>query len=385
MRLTFLWARLRSCRSPIGCFVLIFLHAPVCCFRLQCQTTSLQSAFGPNKQRHAPRIFYCEPEHLQIFACYVHSLRCGNMFFHLQLFLGLLVHHHDLSSETFSIHPAIVCVLAPRHHHDHLQIASLSSLPRSHPPDRSCEPHAVLVPPRNIGILGGTRMSGKSCNQHHGHKEIDGIWTCRSLTAQLCEIGLEFAENIVKSDNKPTFDELDRVMEHTLRAMKSGSRMIMEKSTRHFKEQRDRRASRTIRSAIEEKCEVKTDVTHSASPCVTEQSGFLFTKFERDGKKAYERLKSKSAKVQGLSFAEGIFWKTRRAGGPLRKMTCMWASKLPRGKSSPSFSSPMIVQLFWDLGTQQENEQQELYSAPWSQGDRRDNGYVEGWRRGCVR
>ena len=45
----------------------------------------------------------------------------------------------------------------------------------------------------------------------------------------------------------------------------------MEKSTGHFKEQRDRRASRTIRSAIEEKWEVKTDVTHFAWPWIAEQ------------------------------------------------------------------------------------------------------------------
>ena len=36
------------------------------------------------------------------------------------------------------------------------------------------------------------------------------------------------------------------------------------------------------------------------------------------------RLKGKSAKVQGMAFAEGILRKRKRAGGPLGKLTCMW-------------------------------------------------------------
>ena len=49
---------------------------------------------------------------------------------------------------------------------------------------------------------------------------------------------------------------------------------------------------------------------------------FLRTRCEvgRDGKTANERLKGKSVKVQGISFAEGVF----RVGGPLGKLTCMW-------------------------------------------------------------
>ena len=44
----------------------------------------------------------------------------------------------------------------------------------------------------------------------------------------------------------------------------------------------------------------------------------------RDGKTAYERLKGKSAKVQGMTFAEEILWKRKREGGPLGKLTGMW-------------------------------------------------------------
>ena len=62
---------------------------------------------------------------------------------------------------------------------------------------------------------------------------------------------------------------------------------------------------RTFRSGIEEQWEVKIVVTHFVWLWIAEQAGFLLTRFEvgRDGKTAYERLKGKSAKVQGLSFA----------------------------------------------------------------------------------
>ena len=39
---------------------------------------------------------------------------------------------------------------------------------------------------------------------------------------------------------------------------------------------------------------------------------------------AYDRMKGKSAEVQGLSFAKRSLWKRRRAGCPLGKLTCMW-------------------------------------------------------------
>ena len=65
---------------------------------------------------------------------------------------------------------------------------------------------------------------------------------------------------------------------------------------------------RTIRSAIEENWEVTIDVAHSVWPWIAEQAGFFLTRFEvgRDGKTAHERLKGESAKVQGMSFAEGV-------------------------------------------------------------------------------
>ena len=83
---------------------------------------------------------------------------------------------------------------------------------------------------------------------------------------------------------------------------------------------------RTIRSDIEGWWRVKIDATHSILSWIVEHAGFLLTRFEagRDGKTAYERLKGKSAKVQGMSLAGRIWWKMKRTGGPLGKLTCMW-------------------------------------------------------------
>ena len=66
------------------------------------------------------------------------------------------------------------------------------------------------------------------------------------------------------------------------------------------------RMIRTMRSAMEEKWEVKFDVTQANWPRIAEQAGFLLTRFDvRGTKTAQERLKGISAKVQGLSLAEG--------------------------------------------------------------------------------
>ena len=63
-------------------------------------------------------------------------------------------------------------------------------------------------------------------------------------------------------------------------------------------------------------------MTHSVWPWIADRAGFLRTRFEvgRDGKTANERLKEKSAKVQGILPAEGVL----RVGGALGKLTCMW-------------------------------------------------------------
>ena len=165
-------------------------------------------------------------------------------------------------------------------------------------------------------------------------RKTTGEWICRRLMAWLREIGLESVDIIVKSDNEPALTSLIASWS-TMRAMTSGSRMIIENSPVGSSKsngiveraiQSVQGMIRTIRSDIEGRWGVKIDATHSIWPWIAEHAGFLLTRFEvgRDGKTAYERLKGKSAKVQGMAFAEGILWKRKRAGGPLGKLTCMW-------------------------------------------------------------
>ena len=117
--------------------------------------------------------------------------------------------------------------------------------------------------------------------------------------AWLREIGLNFVDINVKSDNDPIRTSLIESWS-TLRSMTSGSRMIIgsskSKGIGESTIQSAQGMTRIIRSAMEEPWGVKVDVTHSVGPCIAE----------------------------GLLFEEEILWKRRRAGGSLGKLTCKW-------------------------------------------------------------
>ena len=157
-------------------------------------------------------------------------------------------------------------------------------------------------------------------------RKTTGEWICRRLMAWLREIGLESVDITAKSDNEPAPTSVIASWS-TMRAMTSGSRMssrtvrLAVRRATELSRGRSRSVQgmiRTIRSDIEGRWGVKIDATHSIWPWIAEHAGFLLTRFEvgRDGNTAYERLKGKSAKVQGMAFAEGILWKRKRAGGP---------------------------------------------------------------------
>ena len=122
----------------------------------------------------------------------------------------------------------------------------------------------------------------------------------------------------------------------TMRAMNSGSRMmIIENSfagsskSNGIVERAIQSAQgmiRTIRSAIEEMWEGE-DRRDTLCVAVDRPTRiFLSTRFKvgSDGQTAYERLKGKSAKLPGLPLAEGILLKRRRAKRPHGKLTCTW-------------------------------------------------------------
>ena len=73
---------------------------------------------------------------------------------------------------------------------------------------------------------------------------------------------------------------------------------------------------RTWRSNLEEKWGVKLDAEHVIWPWVVEMVSWLASRAEvgADGKTAYERVKGKKARIEGLEFGEGVLWK-RNGGG----------------------------------------------------------------------
>ena len=68
-------------------------------------------------------------------------------------------------------------------------------------------------------VFGGQGKKDESCAQHGGSEEKStGDWRCRRQMARLREIGLEFLDIIVKSDNEPALTSLIESW-NTLRAM----------------------------------------------------------------------------------------------------------------------------------------------------------------------
>ena len=156
-------------------------------------------------------------------------------------------------------------------------------------------------------------------------RNTTGEWICRRLMAWLRELRLESVDIIVKSDNEPALTSLIASLS-TMRAMTSGSRMIIEnrpvgssKSNGIVERaiQSVQEMIRTIGSDIEGRWEVKMDATHSIWPWIPEHAA----RFEvgRYGKTANKRLKGKSATVQGMAFAEGILWKRKTSGWAARE------------------------------------------------------------------
>ena len=110
------------------------------------------------------------------------------------------------------------------------------------------------------------------------------------------------------------------VVEHSL-VHSSRSNGVVERAMRIVQGQ-----VRTMRSALEDRWGVQIGVDHPVWSWMMEYAGWILTRCQvgKDGRTAYERLKGKRAKIQGLEFGEGVLWKRKREGGPLGKLTCMW-------------------------------------------------------------
>jgi len=71
---------------------------------------------------------------------------------------------------------------------------------------------------------------------------------------------------------------------------------------------------RVVKGGLEDRWDAKIPDGHSIFAWMSEYCGFLLNRFEvgADGKTAYERLKGKKAKQQGIEFGEGVFFKKKR-------------------------------------------------------------------------
>ena len=130
-------------------------------------------------------------------------------------------------------------------------------------------------------------------------KGVEG-WIPKRLMAWLREIGLEYHEIIVKTDNEPALVALVEAWSR-YRAAKGGGKMIMEHSpVRSSKSngvvekavQEVQGMVRTMRSALEDKWGMKMSMEHPIWAWLIEYSAFVWSRYRvgKDGKTAYERI-----------------------------------------------------------------------------------------------
>ena len=187
---------------------------------------------------------------------------------------------------------------------------------------------------KTLALLVGRERDSRAVMATVVPRKSSGEWAAKRLMAWLRELGYEFCDIIVKSDNEPALTSLVETWGR-LRAAQGGQRMVVEHSPVHSSKsngvveraiQAVQGMIRTMRSALEDKWGVKLEVAHPVWTWLAEYAGWMLTRGEvgRDGRTAYERIKGKKAKLHGMEFAEGVLWKRRREGGPLGKLTSMW-------------------------------------------------------------
>jgi hypothetical protein len=68
------------------------------------------------------------------------------------------------------------------------------------------------------------------------------------------------------------------------------------------------------------------EVSHPVVAYAVEYGTILLNRFEvgKDGRTSYERCKGKKATALGMEFGEAIYWRRKKIGGALGKMTSLW-------------------------------------------------------------
>ena len=187
---------------------------------------------------------------------------------------------------------------------------------------------------RTLAVLVARERGSKATMSTVAPRKSSGEWLARRVNAWMKEIGCAHGNITVKSDNEPALVALVEALGRE-RAVSGSGRMAMEHSPTLCSKSNGviERAIRivqgmvrTLRSAVEEKWGVSIGIDHAVWSWLIEYAGWLLSRCQvgKDGRTAYERIKGKRAKIQGLEFGEGVLWKRKRAGGPLGKLACMW-------------------------------------------------------------
>jgi len=101
----------------------------------------------------------------------------------------------------------------------------------------------------------------------------------------------------------------------------SGSNGIVERGIQSFE-----MMARVMENVLEFKWKVSIPDDHAVLTWMVGYASFLLNRFEvgRDGKSNYERLKGKKAKVNGLEFAEGLWFKIKEKKEGVGKLAVRW-------------------------------------------------------------
>ena len=148
------------------------------------------------------------------------------------------------------------------------------------------------------------------------------------------EVGCEFAEVNVKSDQEPAIEAVVTAM-CRLRAVKGAVRTNVEGSPTYSSAsngiveraiQAVEGQVRVLRSALETRWGLKLTRECRIWPWMVEMAGLQLNRGEvgHDGKTAYERSKGKTSRIHGTEFGEGGLWRRRPIGGALGKLSSLW-------------------------------------------------------------
>ena len=164
-------------------------------------------------------------------------------------------------------------------------------------------------------------------------KGSTGMYAARMVMELISECGDENQDVILKTDQEPAI----KFLVDDICTARTGARTICEMAPKGSKGsngvveravQSVEQFIRTMKSALDERMNIKIDTLHPVLTWMCDYAGLLMNRMEvsTDGKTAYERVKGKRAEVVGLEFGEKVLWKYVPGGQnmKLKKIEARW-------------------------------------------------------------